>query len=262
MAREGSKMGDYLIELKNIKKTYFGTETPVYALKSISLQVHKHEMLAIMGPSGSGKSTMMNLLGCLDKPDSGQYSFAGVDVMKLDADQLAHLRNKLIGFVFQNFNLLGRSTALENVCLPLIYAGVPSREREKRGCEMLGLVGLEERKNHLPRQLSGGQQQRVAIARALVNEPRLLLADEPTGALDTKTSEEIMTLLQRLHEEQGLSVVIVTHEPDIAQYCKRIVRLSDGLIIKEETVINPHRGLAALQSETVRSEPEDKMVNV
>ncbi|HWP96928.1 MAG TPA: ABC transporter ATP-binding protein [Syntrophomonadaceae bacterium] len=234
-------MGDTLIDLKNIVKTYYGAGEPVYALRSISLQVFNGEMLAIMGPSGSGKSTLMNLLGCLDKPDSGRYIFAGQNVMELGRDQLAHLRNKLIGFVFQNFNLLGRATALENVCLPLIYAGVPGKTRDKRGMEMLRLVGLEGREHHLPRQLSGGQQQRVAIARALINQPGLLLADEPTGALDTRTSIEIMSLLQQLHEKQGLSVAIVTHEPDIALYCQRIIRLSDGQIVSEEIVPEPHQ---------------------
>lgn len=225
-----------LIDLSNISKTYFSTETPVPALCSISLSLRRGEMLAIMGPSGSGKSTLMNILGCLDKPDQGLYKFAGLDVMQLDRDQLAHLRNKLIGFVFQNFNLLGRATALENVSLPMIYAGLPPRERENRAREALRLVGLEGREHHLPTQLSGGQQQRVAIARALVNRPGLLLADEPTGALDTRTSAEIMGLLQRLHGANGLSVVIVTHENDIALYCQRIVRLSDGLVVSDESV--------------------------
>lgn len=236
-------MTENLITLKDISKTYYGAGEPVYALKSVSLQINNSDMLAIMGPSGSGKSTMMNLLGCLDKPDSGTYMFAGQDVMDLDRDQLAHLRGILIGFVFQNFNLIGRATALDNVCLPLIYAGVSSRsKREQRGREMLSLVGLEGREHHLPRQLSGGQQQRVAIARALVNEPALLLADEPTGALDSRTSEEIMLLLQELNREQGLSVVIVTHESEIGLHCQRIVRLSDGQIIKEENVpVNMHQ---------------------
>jgi len=236
-------MTENLITLENISKTYYGAGEPVYALKSVSLQINNNDMLAIMGPSGSGKSTMMNLLGCLDKPDSGTYMFAGQDVMDLDRDQLAHLRGILIGFVFQNFNLIGRATALDNVCLPLIYAGVSSRsKREQRGRKMLSLVGLEGREHHLPRQLSGGQQQRVAIARALVNEPALLLADEPTGALDSRTSEEIMLLLQELNREQGLSVVIVTHESEIGLHCRRIVRLSDGQIIKDEIVpVNMHQ---------------------
>ncbi len=226
-----------LINLKNISKTYYGAGEPVYALRSISIAIQQGEMLAIMGPSGSGKSTLMNLLGCLDKPDAGSYVFAGQDVMTLDKEQLAMFRNIVIGFVFQNFNLIGRSTALDNVCLPLIYAGVSSRkEREKRAREILGQLGLAGREHHLPRQLSGGQQQRVAIARALVNQPAMLLADEPTGALDTRTSEEIMLLLQKLHREQGLTVVLVTHEPEIGLHCQRIVRLSDGVIVKEERV--------------------------
>lgn len=238
-------MSKTLIKLEHIQKTYYGAGEPVQALRGITLEVMRGEMLAIMGPSGSGKSTLMNLLGCLDKPDSGKYSFAKQNVMTLDRDQLARLRNLLIGFVFQNFNLLGRSSALDNVCLPLVYAGVPTRERTRRGREMLNLVGLSGREHHLPRQLSGGQQQRVAIARALVNRPGLLLADEPTGALDTKTSIEIMGLLQRLHREQGLSVVIVTHESDIAYHCQRIIRLSDGLLVKEETVPEPYQATLA-----------------
>ncbi|MEN6389970.1 MAG: ABC transporter ATP-binding protein [Syntrophomonas sp.] len=225
-----------LIELNDISKTYLSTSTPVHALRSISLTIGKGEMMAIMGPSGSGKSTLMNILGCLDVPDEGQYRFAGVDVMSLDKDQLAHLRNKLIGFVFQNFNLLGRASALENVCLPMIYAGVSGKERENLGREALALVGLTGREHHYPTQLSGGQQQRVAIARALVNKPGLLLADEPTGALDTKTSAEIMALMQKLHGGNGLSVVIVTHEQEVANYCQRIVRLTDGVIISDELI--------------------------
>lgn len=232
-------MENHLIDLKDISKTYYGAGEPVCALRSISLSINRGEMLAIMGPSGSGKSTLMNLLGCLDKPDHGDYSFAGQDVMALDKDQLAHFRNVLIGFVFQNFNLLGRASALENVCLPLVYAGIKTKERESRGLKMLSLVGLEGREHHLPQQLSGGQQQRVAIARSLINRPGLLLADEPTGALDTKTSAEIMSLLQHLHRETGLSVAIVTHEPKISLYCQRIIRLSDGEIVSEEVVSNP-----------------------
>ncbi|MDD3365258.1 MAG: ABC transporter ATP-binding protein [Syntrophomonas sp.] len=229
-----------LITLEDISKTYFGAGEPVYALRSISLSINSGEMLAIMGPSGSGKSTLMNLLGCLDKPDDGSYIFAGEDVMALDRDQLANFRSIVIGFVFQNFNLIGRATAMDNVCLPLIYAGMSSRkQREKRGREMLKLVGLEGREHHLPRQLSGGQQQRVAIARALVNEPGMVLADEPTGALDSKTTVEIMSLLQRLNREHGLTIVIVTHEADIGLACQRIVRLNDGLIVKDEMVADP-----------------------
>jgi len=239
-------MSENLITLEDISKTYYGAGEPVYALRAVSLQINNSDMLAIMGPSGSGKSTMMNLLGCLDKPDSGTYTFAGQDVMGLDKDQLANLRSILIGFVFQNFNLIGRANALDNVCLPLIYAGVTSRsKREKRGREMLNMVGLGGREHHFPRQLSGGQQQRVAIARALVNEPALLLADEPTGALDSRTSEEIMFLLCDLNREQGLSVVIVTHESEIGLHCQRIVRLNDGQVISEESVpIRMHQAQA------------------
>ena len=239
-------MAENLITLTDISKTYYGAGEPVHALRSISLEIASGEMVAIMGPSGSGKSTMMNLLGCLDKPDTGTYIFADQDVMTLDKDQLAHLRSIFIGFVFQNFNLIGRANALENVCLPLIYAGVSSRrEREDRGRHMLKLMGLEGREYHLPKQLSGGQQQRVAIARALVNDPGLLLADEPTGALDTRTSEEIMLLLEFLNREHGLTVVIITHEYEIGQHCQRIVRLIDGQVVKDEPVIKTSHSRAA-----------------
>lgn len=229
-------MSEVLIRAEQINKTYYGAGLPIQALRDVSLTIAVGEMVAIMGSSGSGKSTLMNVLGCLDVPDSGSYTLAGEDVMEMSKDELAHLRNKQIGFVFQHFNLLGRASALDNVVLPLIYAGVSARERERRGLEMLKLVGLEGREHHLPKQLSGGQQQRVAIARSLINEPGLLLADEPTGALDTKTSAEIMSLLQRINQEHSLSVVIVTHEPDIARYCERIIRLSDGQIVCMETV--------------------------
>ncbi|MEQ8236388.1 MAG: ABC transporter ATP-binding protein [Syntrophomonadaceae bacterium] len=232
-------MADKLITLKNISKTYYGAGEPVHALRSVSLEIESGEMVAVMGPSGSGKSTMMNLLGCLDKPDSGFYDFAGQDVMRLDRNQLAHLRSVFIGFVFQNFNLIGRANALDNVCLPLVYAGMKSRrEREERGRHMLKLMGLEGREKHLPKQLSGGQQQRVAIARALVNDPGLLLADEPTGALDTRTSEEIMQLLEYLNHEHGLTVVIITHEPEVGLHCRRMIRLKDGQIIQDEPIVN------------------------
>ncbi len=236
-------MDPVILSLENISKTYRGVGHPVLALQEITFRLYKGEMVAIMGPSGSGKSTLMNLLGCLDKPDAGSYTFGDQNVMSLNKEQLAFLRNQRIGFVFQNFNLLGKSNALENVALPMIYAKVPRREREKRAREMLGLVGLAGREHHLPNQLSGGQQQRVAIARALVNKPALLLADEPTGALDTRTSEEIMTLLQQLHREQALSLIIVTHEPDIGRHCQRIVRLSDGRIVSSEKVEQPYLAL-------------------
>lgn len=231
-------MAENLIKLRDIDKTYYGAATPVHALRSVSLDIDKGEMVAIMGPSGSGKSTLMNMLGCLDKPDTGEYLFAGQDVMNLDRDQLAHMRSIFIGFVFQNFNLIGRATAMENVCLPLIYAGIKSpREREKRGRQMLSMMGLAGREHHLPKQLSGGQQQRVAIARALVNDPGLVLADEPTGALDTRTSKEIMLLLKKLNQERGLTVVIITHEPEVGNHCQRIVQLTDGQIVMDQSLV-------------------------
>jgi putative ABC transport system ATP-binding protein len=238
-------MAENLITLQDISKTYYGAGEPVHALRSISMNIDSGEMVAIMGPSGSGKSTLMNLLGCLDKPDSGNYTFASQDVMALDKNQLAHLRSIFIGFVFQNFNLIGRINALDNVCLPLIYAGITSRrEREQRGRRMLKLMGLEGREYHLPKQLSGGQQQRVAIARALVNEPGLLLADEPTGALDTRTSAEIMELLEYLNREHGLTVVIITHETEVGMHCRRIVRLLDGQIVQDEPITRKNIGQA------------------
>ncbi len=230
-----SSMRNINIVLDKITKSYYGTETPVHALRGVSLKLDHPEMMAIMGPSGSGKSTLMNILGCLDKPDGGLYKFAGYDVMKLDRDQLAYVRKQRIGFVFQNFNLLGRASALENVCLPMNYNGIRGSQAEVRAKELLGLLGLKGREYHMPNQLSGGQQQRVAIARALANDPDLLLADEPTGALDTKTSEEIMLLFQRLYKERSLALVVVTHEPEVSQYCHRVVKLRDGLIISEET---------------------------
>jgi putative ABC transport system ATP-binding protein len=229
-------MGNINIKIEGITKTYYGTDNPVQALRGVSMVLDKPEMAAIMGPSGSGKSTLMNILGCLDKPDGGTYTFAGYNVMDMDRDQLAYLRNRQIGFVFQSFNLLARTSALENVCLPMTYAGIRGNAAEKRARELLGMVGLAGREQHRSTQMSGGQQQRVAIARALVNDPDLLLADEPTGALDTKTGIEIMTLLQQLNREQSLSVVIVTHDPDIAEYCDRIIRLRDGLIVNEERI--------------------------
>jgi len=211
-----------------------GRATPV--LHAIELSVQPGEFIAIMGPSGSGKSTFMNILGCLDTPTAGDYELDGRRVARLGGDELAALRNRLIGFVFQGFNLLPRSSALENVALPLLYAGVGRSERRRRALELLQQLGLEKQADSLPSQLSGGQQQRVAIARALSNHPVLLLADEPTGNLDTQTSEDIMSIFNRLNREQGLTILLVTHEPDIARHAHRLVRFRDGHIIYDGTV--------------------------
>ena len=228
-----------VIELKEIEKVYQMGEVEVYALRGASLAVERGEMMTIMGPSGSGKSTMMNIIGCLDQPTSGMYLLEGEDVSRLHDDQLAAIRNQQIGFVFQTFNLLARTTALENVMLPLIYAGVGRAERQKRAQEALETVGLGHRLDHLPTELSGGQQQRVAIARALVNNPSIILADEPTGNLDSKSGEEVMVVLQELNREGSMTVVLVTHDPTIAQHTERIIHLHDGEITHNETVAEP-----------------------
>ncbi len=220
---------DKVIEIHDIVKNYQVGSVIVRALRSVSINIHRNEYVAIMGPSGSGKSTLMNLLGCLDTPTSGKYILNGTDVSKMNDDFLAEIRNKEIGFVFQTFNLLPRYTALENVTLPLIYAGVPKVEREKLARETLEHVGLADRMTHKPNELSGGQRQRVAIARALVNKPSIILADEPTGNLDSKTSLDIMGLLDDIHK-QGNTVIVVTHEEDIANHAARIIRLLDGVV--------------------------------
>ena len=223
-----------LIEVKNAIKTYQTGEDSFNALNDVSLSIEQGEFVAIMGASGSGKSTFMNMLGTLDKPNSGSYYLDGIDMLSLDTDNLAMIRNEKMGFVFQGFNLISRTTALENVELPMIYKGIPEEERIVRAKKALKIVGLEQREDHMPNQMSGGQQQRVAIARAIVNDPPLILADEPTGNLDTKTSIEVMEFFVNLNKEMGKTIVLVTHEPDIAQYCKRVVKFKDGNIISDE----------------------------
>jgi len=227
-----------LIEARDIAKVYHLGDIDLEVLKSVSATIEKGEFVAIMGPSGSGKSTFMNILGCLDQPTGGTHLMEGVDVGKLSRDELAEIRNKKIGFVFQGFNLLSRTSAIENVELPMLYDGHAARERRERAMAALKSVGLEGREDHHPNQLSGGQQQRVAIARALVNKAPIILADEPTGNLDTKTSVEIMELFVKLTRESGITVILVTHEPDIATYSKRIIRFLDGRIVSDEPVIN------------------------
>ena len=224
------------IRLENVHKIYDLGEIQVHALRGVSLDIYPGEFVAVMGASGSGKSTLMNIVGCLDRPSRGKYFLDGKDVSGLTKDELAAIRSRKIGFVFQQFNLLPRTSALENVELPTIYAGVPIEERDRRAEEALKRVGLAERADHFPSQLSGGQQQRVAIARALVNSPSLLLADEPTGNLDSRTSVEIMEILQDLNDKHGLTVVIVTHEPDIARYAKRAIEFRDGRLRKDVAV--------------------------
>jgi len=218
---------DKVIESSEIVKNYQIGTVIVRALRSVSLDIHRNEYVAIMGPSGSGKSTLMNILGCLDTPTKGTYILNGTDVSKMEDDRLAEIRNKEIGFVFQTFNLLPRYTALENVTLPLIYAGIPRQERDEHAEKTLNLVGLGDRMTHKPNELSGGQRQRVAIARALINNPSIILADEPTGNLDSKTSNDIMDLLNKIHED-GNTVIVVTHEEDIARHAYRIIKLMDG----------------------------------
>jgi putative ABC transport system ATP-binding protein len=226
-----------VIRLEGVHKTYqLGETQQVLALRGVTLEIRAGEFVAVMGASGSGKSTLMNLLGCLDRPTKGHYFLDDVDVGRYSKEELAHVRNRQIGFVFQQFNLLARTSALENVELPTIYAGIPHEERQKRAEAALDLVGLRDRATHHPSQLSGGQQQRVAIARALVNRPSILLADEPTGNLDSRTSVEIMDIFQRLNDEQAITVILVTHEHDIAQYAKRILEFRDGKMRRDVPV--------------------------
>jgi ABC-type lipoprotein export system ATPase subunit len=222
-----------LIEVRDLSKVYTLGDVEVLALHNVSLDIAAGEFVAVMGASGSGKSTLMNLLGCLDRPTRGMYRLDGVDVADLSADERAVIRNRRVGFVFQNFNLLARTTALENVELPLYYGDLPLAEQPGRARDALIAVGLAGREHHMPSQLSGGQQQRVAIARALVNHPALLLADEPTGNLDSQTSDEIMAVVQRLNREQGITVVLVTHEPDVATYADRVITFRDGVVVSD-----------------------------
>jgi putative ABC transport system ATP-binding protein len=238
-----------VIEINNITKTYHMGDVEVKALQGVSFQIRDGEMIAIMGPSGSGKSTLMNTLGCLDKPTSGSYKLDGVETSTLDDDQLANIRNRKIGFVFQSFNLLSRTPAIEQVELPLIYAG--SKERRKKAMEALDAVGLRDRAHHRPNELSGGQQQRVSIARALVNSPSIIMADEPTGALDSKVGEEIMHILQQLNKDRGVTIVMVTHDPEIAAYTQRVIKVRDGVVEREELNLKPKVARAIDEVRTV-----------
>jgi putative ABC transport system ATP-binding protein len=245
-----------MIDIDAVTKIYQLGETEVRALDGIDLHIAKGEMTAIMGPSGSGKSTLLAILGCLDVPTSGSYQLDGINVEKMTDDQLATVRRQKIGFVFQQFNLLSRASALDNVMLPLTYAGVGGRDRKKRAIEALERVGLGDRMHHRPKELSGGQQQRVAIARALANQPAIILADEPTGALDSKTGTEIISLFQRLHRDTGQTVIYVTHDPFIARHTNRIIRVGDGRIIGDERVANP------LQAGVIRPSELELMTSV
>ncbi len=244
---------DTVIWIEDLHKIYKMGDNEVHALRGVSLTIRRGEIVTIMGPSGSGKSTLMNILGCLDQPTYGLYVLDGTDVSKMSDDELAEVRNKMVGFVFQSFNLLARTTALDNVLLPLVYAGTTVRERRNRAREVLQSVGLGDRMDHTPNELSGGQQQRVAIARALVNQPAIILADEPTGNLDSKSGREVMTILQKLNRETGITVVLVTHDPYISRYSQRVIHIFDGKIVKEETIEDP------VDAET-EAEPEPNVI--
>jgi putative ABC transport system ATP-binding protein len=244
-----SQFDEQIIHVEELHKFYQMGETRLHALRGVSIEIGRGEFVAIMGASGSGKSTLMNILGCLDKPSAGRYLLEGVDVAGLEKTELAKIRNRKIGFVFQGFNLLPRTTALENVSLPTLYAKIDKAERERRAFESLKLVGLADRADHFPSQLSGGQQQRVAIGRALVNRPSILLADEPTGNLDSRTSVEIMDVFQQLND-QGLTIILVTHETDIANFAKRTVVFRDGSIRRDEVIERP-----AVAAEVIKTMP-------
>jgi len=247
-------MAGDLIRIDHLTKDYHVGDITVHALRGITLSIEKGSFVAIMGTSGSGKSTLMNIIGCLDKPTGGTYFLDGVSVGTLDRDQLAEIRNRKIGFVFQQFNLLARTSALENVELPLLYSGGDKKGFQDRAMAALTSVGLGERYDHHPSQLSGGQQQRVAIARSLINNPELILADEPTGALDSKTSVEIMAIFQKLNSERGISIVIVTHEPDIAHYAERVIWFKDGKVLTDERVENRRNAAKELEEWVVEQE--------
>lgn len=246
-----------VIHLDHLHKIYSTGEVEVHALRGISLTIREGEFVAIMGTSGSGKSTTMNIIGCLDRPTKGKYILDGQDVSQLSKDERADIRNRKIGFVFQGFNLLSRTSALENVELPMLYAGLSAEERHRRATEALIAVGLAGREQNHPNQLSGGQQQRVAIARSLVNKPALILADEPTGNLDTRTSTEVMEIFQRLNREQGITLVLVTHEDDIAQYAKRKVVFRDGKIVRDEIIAEPMNAAEELERLIQNVEDDD-----
>lgn len=244
---------DVTIKIEGLTKVYRMGDVEVHALRGIDLEVKRGELVSIMGPSGSGKSTMMNIIGCLDTPTSGEYYIDGIKISKLNDNQLAEIRNRKIGFVFQSFNLLPRIPAIDQVELPLVYGG--GENRRKRAKDALAAVGLSDRMGHKPTELSGGQQQRVAIARALVTNPSIILADEPTGNLDTRSSEEIMAIFQKLNREQGITVVFVTHEPDIASHTQRVIRMRDGKMLSDEKVDNPRDAvevMAALPDEHIQ----------
>ena len=240
-----------VIRIERVTKIYKTGDITVHALRALSLSIRRGEFVAVMGPSGSGKSTLMNIIGCLDRPTKGQYFLEDVDVSTMGRAALADTRNKRVGFVFQSFNLVPRTSALENVELPLLYAGVSGAERHRRANDALAVVGLSDRSKNMPNQLSGGQQQRVALARALVNNPSIILADEPTGALDTRTSVEVMEIFQRLNQEKKLTIIVVTHEPDVARYAERIIHVRDGRISSDEPVAD-----RSVASEVLKALPQ------
>jgi putative ABC transport system ATP-binding protein len=254
-----SLVGPALITLDHVHKTYQMGDVEIHALRGVSLHIDRGEFIAIMGASGSGKSTMMNILGCLDRPSRGRYHLDGQDVSTLSRDERADIRNRKIGFVFQGFNLLARTSALENVELPMLYLGIKSAERLQRAKEALEIVGLSDRMTNMPNQLSGGQQQRVAIARSLVNQPAIILADEPTGNLDSRTAIDVMDVFQRLNQERGITIALVTHEPDIAQYARRVVTFKDGRIKRDEMIKNWRSAREELESlPPIEDEEEDE----